>query len=249
MKIDFTDQVAVVTGATRGIGARIAADLESLGARLVLTGTDPGQVAALNEAAAAVGRRVQYYAVDFRAAESVAAFIEALHAEPRVDVCINNAGINRINSIGATSWSDWEDVRAVNLDAPLRLVHAVAPGMAARGYGRIVTISSIFGVVSRPGRALYSMTKFGVRGLTTAVALELARSGVLVNTVSPGFVETELTARSLSPAEAESLAAQVPMGRFAAPEEISRAVLFLVSRLNTYITAHNLIVDGGYVNA
>jgi len=121
--------------------------------------------------------------------------------------------------------------------------------MRRRGYGLIVNIGSIFGLVSRAERTFYSTTKFGIRGLTRGSALDLAGAGILVNTVSPGFVLTELTRRILSGQEMRELAQEVPLGRFAEPEEIARVVAFLASDLNSYITGQNIVVDGGFVSA
>jgi NAD(P)-dependent dehydrogenase (short-subunit alcohol dehydrogenase family) len=249
MPFDFTGQTALVTGATRGIGRQLAEDLARAGARVIATGTDPDVAAALQARGRADARDHRFLAVDFSDEAATTRFIEALDEIPQIDICVNNAGINRIRPIGETDLADWHRIQRVNLEAPLRIITCLAPRMAARGYGRIVNIASIFGVISKPERALYSMSKFGVRGLTIAAALELAPSNVLVNTVSPGFVRTELTDRILGPAEQDALRRQVPMQRFAEPADISSAVLFLASRDNTYITAQNVIVDGGFTNS
>ena len=120
--------------------------------------------------------------------------------------------------------------------------------MKDRHYGRVINIASIFSVISKPKRALYSMTKFGLCGLTVASALGLAPYNVLVNSVSPGFVLTDMTRSILSQEEMKELSSQVPLGRFAKPEEISKLILFLASDLNTYLTAQNIVVDGGFTN-
>ncbi|MFQ5690685.1 MAG: SDR family NAD(P)-dependent oxidoreductase [Gemmatimonadota bacterium] len=249
MRIDFEGQVVVVTGATRGIGKQLAEDFERLGAELILTGTDPRQIAARNREAEESGNgRKTYHAVDFTDDGSLQKFLDVLEARGRIDVCVNNAGINRIGLIDETALNDWEDILAVNLHAPVLITRAVSRGMKARGYGRIVNIASIFSVASKPKRSFYTVTKFGLHGLTVSTALDLAPYGVLVNTVSPGFVLTDLTKRILTEEEMDELAEAVPVGRFADPDEISRAVLFLASRHNTYMTAQNLVVDGGFVN-
>lgn len=245
MRLDFSGQTVVVTGATRGIGKRIADDFAAAGATLVLTGTSPDEVEALN-AAAPQGRR--WHAVDFTDSDSAAAFAGALEGMERIDACVNNAGINRINPVDETRLEDWNDVVAVNLTGPMLVTRAVSRVMKRAGYGRIVNIGSIFGSVSREKRSVYSTTKFGVRGLTVASSNDLARHGILVNSVSPGFVMTDLTRRMLSEEEREQLARQVPAGRLAEPGDISPAVLFLCSRLNTYITGQDVVVDGGFLN-
>lgn len=250
MNIEFGGQVVLVTGATRGIGKQLADDFAQLGAELVLTGTDPDRVTALNREAARDRQvRRQYVAVDFTVPASLQRFLDALAARERIDVCVNNAGINRLNPVDEIRDDDWADMRMVNLDAPLLVTRCIAPIMKRHRYGRIVNIASIWGVIGKARRGAYAITKFGLRGLTVSSALELASYNILVNAVSPGFVMTELTTRNLGPEEMEALAQQVPLGRFAHPEEISRVVLFLASRLNTYITGQNLVVDGGFVNA
>jgi 3-oxoacyl-[acyl-carrier protein] reductase len=245
MRIDFTGQTVVVTGATRGIGKRIADDFAAAGARLMLTGTHPDEVEALN-AAATDGRR--WHCVDFTRPGSAEAFAAELEGMERIDACVNNAGINRINPVDETRLEDWNDVVAVNLTGPMLVTRAVSRVMKRAGYGRIVNIGSIFGSVSREKRSVYSTTKFGIRGMTVASSNDLARYGILVNSVSPGFVLTDLTRRVLSEAERDELVRQVPAGRLAEPADISPAVLFLCSGLNTYITGQDVVVDGGFLN-
>lgn len=245
MRIDFAGQTVVVTGATRGIGKRIADDFAAAGARLMLTGTHPDEVEALN-AAATDGRR--WHCVDFTRPESAEAFAAELEGMERIDACVNNAGINRINPVDETRLEDWNEVVAVNLTGPMLVTRAVSRVMKRAGYGRIVNIGSIFGSVSREKRSVYSTTKFGIRGMTVASSNDLARYGVLVNSVSPGFVLTDLTRRVLSEGERDELVRQVPAGRLAEPADISPAVLFLCSGLNTYITGQDVVVDGGFLN-
>lgn len=247
MKIDFADRTALITGATRGIGAQIAKDLGGLGAKLILTGTDPSVVEELN---AGVDRtRCRYIAVDFSSEAQLSSFAEEISREDRIDVLVNNAGINRINPIDESIVSDWDAISAVNLRAPVVITRSVSGLMRRQGYGRIINVGSIFGVVSKAHRSFYSATKFGIRGLTAGSALDLAGDGVLVNTVSPGFVSTDLTREILGEEQMQELADEVPLGRFAEPSEISRVIAFLASDLNTYITGQNIIVDGGFVSA
>ncbi|MCP4690303.1 MAG: SDR family oxidoreductase [Desulfobacterales bacterium] len=249
MKIDFNDRVALVTGATRGIGGRIADDLLDLGATLILTGGSEEGVEKKRASLTAKEReKVTLIQADFTDPRSVERLLERIEGVERIDVCVNNAGINRINPIDETRLEDWDDIHAVNLKAPFMIIREISRTMKRNGYGRIINIASVFGHISREKRAVYSSTKFGLRGLTAAVSNELARFGVLVNAVSPGFVLTELTRSILSEEEMAELARQVPAGRLAMPEEISRVVLFLASSLNTYITGQSIIVDGGYVN-
>lgn len=247
--LDFHGQVALVTGATRGIGKQIADDLAELGAQLILTGTDRAQIDKLNRAAKADPKNNRtYHCVDFADKSSTERFLEELARCERIDVCVNNAGINRIDYLDETKLKDWTDIMAVNLEGPFLVIRQLSQTMKKHRYGRIVNISSILGVISREKRSIYSTSKFGLRGLTVAASNELARYNVLVNAVSPGFVLTDLTKRILSEKEMRELKTQIPAGRFATPDEISRAVLFLASSLNTYLTGQNIIVDGGFVN-
>ena len=249
MKIDFQGQTVLVTGATRGMGKQFADDFARLGANMILTGTDKDKIETLNrEAKQDKHASRKYYAVDFANAESTKTFIEAIEAFQKIDVCINNAGINRINYIDETLIEDWKEILAVNLEAPFMITRAVSKLMKKNHYGRIVNITSIFGVISKAKRSIYTTTKFGLHGLTVTSAIELAPYNVMVNAVSPGFVLTELTKNILSEEEMKNLALQVPIGRFAEADEISRVVLFLASPLNTYLTGQNVVVDGGFIN-
>lgn len=249
MKIDFKGQIVLVTGATRGIGKQIADDFAKLGAELILTGTNKSQIYSLNQIASRDKTiEKKYICADFINQDSIKEFIDEISNYDRIDVCINNAGINRINYIDETLIEDWNDILAVNLEAPLMIIRELSKLMKKNNYGRVVNISSIFGVISKEMRSLYSISKFGLRGLTVSSSIELARYNVLVNSVSPGFVLTELTKNILSKEEMHELSMQVPVGRFATPDEISKVVLFLSSNHNTYITGQNIIVDGGFIN-
>jgi 3-oxoacyl-[acyl-carrier protein] reductase len=247
--LDFSGQTVLVTGSTRGIGAAIARDFLSAGAEVILTGHDRRELDAAREAREAEGfRKLRAFHVDFTDGPSLQSFLDSLSAIDRLDVCVNNAGTNRNNPIDEARIEDYDALQNVNLRAPFLVCRAVSPVMKRRGYGRIVNIASIWGVISRPRRAVYSVTKFGIVGLTKAVAADLAPHGVLVNAVSPGFTLTELTRSTVSEAEMRDLSGQVPLGRFAEPHEIAKTVLFLSSPLNTYLTGQNIVVDGGFTS-
>ena len=185
--------------------------------------------------------------VDFSCHESTAAFPECIEDGSPVDVLVNNAGTNVNCPIDEVFPEGLDSLLSINLRAPLLLCKSVSANMKKNSYGRIVNIASIWSVITKPGRAVYSATKSGLAGMTQAAAVDLAPYGVLVNAISPGFVNTELTAANLTAEEREQLSRQVPLGRFANPEEIATTVLFLSSDLNTYITGQNLVVDGGFV--
>ena len=228
-------RLAVVTGATRGIGRAIDLRLRAQGARVIATGR-----AAKGEAP----EDCEYRSVDLAAEAQTRAFAEALAAE-RPDILVNNAGINRLAPFAETSAEDLSALHRVNVLAPLLLCRAVLPAMRERRWGRIVNIASIWSLRSLAGRA-YSASKFGLDGLTAALAAEVAADNVLANCVSPGFVDTELLRRMLSAAQIAELVAQVPMRRLARPEEVAAFVAWLAGPDNTYISGQNLPIDGGY---
>jgi NAD(P)-dependent dehydrogenase (short-subunit alcohol dehydrogenase family) len=248
MKFDFKDKTILITGGTRGIGKQIAIDLHDLGATVFITGTHPEEILMLNEEAEKNGYQKKYFVLDLLNKDSLSKFIEQIKYYQKIDGLVNNAGINRLNHIQDATTNDWEDMLDVNLTAPFRLLNAVSPMMIENGYGKIVNIASIFGVISKEKRAVYSATKFGIHGLTVGCSNDLARFNILVNTVSPGFVLTDLTRKNLSIIEMEQLSNQVPIKRMAETSDISNVVVFLLSNLNQYITGQNIIVDGGFTN-
>jgi 3-oxoacyl-[acyl-carrier protein] reductase len=216
-------RTALVTGASRGIGAAIAARLREGGAK-VLTPTRSE--------------------MDLSSEPSIDAYVSSLK-EP-VDVLVNNAGINMLGGAGEIPAGQFAQVLQTNLVGPLRLAGALAAGMKARRYGRIVNLSSIWSVVTRERRVTYSASKAAINGLTRALALELAPHGVLVNAVAPGYVDTELTRRNNSEQDLKAIAEAVPLGRLADPKELAECVAFLCSERNSYLTGQVLVVDGGY---
>ncbi len=252
MSVDLTFQgkTVVVTGGTTGIGAAIGEAFEEAGAsRIILTGTPLEDVERLQQEAAQQGRTaVEYLHVDFSIEDSLNSFLTFLRDIDRIDVLVNNAGVNRILPIDELDGDDYDWVTGINLRAPVLICGAVAPKMKENRFGRIVNIASIWASISKPGRAMYTASKFGIAGLTKTLGVELAEYGILTNAVSPGFTMTELTKRSLSPEEMEELAQTVPARRFAMPSDIAKVVLFLSSDLNTYITAQNITVDGGFIS-
>lgn len=248
MILDFTGKTILVTGATRGIGKQIADDLASLGAKLILTGTHPEQIFDMNQLAQSKNLNRLYYCVDLLNKKSLESFIEKLEEYPRIDGLINNAGINRLNFINDIIDADWEEMLAVNLSAPFRLLKVVSKKMISNQYGRVINIASIFSKISKEKRSAYSATKFGLHGLTVGVSNDLARHNIMVNTVSPGFVMTDMTRKNLSVTEMEQLVNQVPAKRLAEVKDISNVAVFLLSEMNTYLTGQNIIVDGGFTN-
>ncbi len=176
--------------------------------------------------------------------------LESIHnyfqVEPKFDVLINNAGINIIKEIEDILDEDIEKMNTVNLVAPLKLIQYCVKNMKQNRFGKILNISSIWGIKSKEKRTLYSATKFGLIGYTKALSQELGEYNILVNAICPGFTATELTMNSLSQEELKNIQKQIPLQRLATPQEIAKSVKFLVSDDNTYITGQTLIVDGGF---
>tara|TARA_Y100001938_G_scaffold97849_1_gene134000 strand:- start:17890 stop:18597 length:708 start_codon:yes stop_codon:yes gene_type:complete len=234
MIIDYKNQTVLITGATRGIGKQIAEDMRDAGANLILTGTKPR---------ADDG----YFCVDFSDEDSTQDFIKFIEGK-KIDVLINNAGINKIDYVCDSQDEDWEKILKVNLTVPYKVLKAVSKNMIKQKYGKIVNISSIWGIRGKEKRVAYSSTKSGLVGLTLSSAAELAQYNVLVNSISPGFTLTDLTKQILGEEGMSELSQQVPMKRLAEPSEISKAVLFIASRMNTYISGQNIVVDGGFTS-
>lgn len=244
VNIDLTGKTALITGATRGIGKAIADDFLRAGAQVVLTGTkqaDIEQLAIENE-----NPQVRWLAADFSTQDGIDSFIHELKTINPIDICINNAGINIIKPFEEYSKDEYQRLLSINLTAPFMLVQHLVPGMKKRGFGRIVNIASIWSHITKYKRSLYTTSKTGLVGFTRSMAVEYASSNILVNAVSPGFTLTELTEQSLSADEMKALSEQIPLQRFANPDEIAKTVLFLASDLNTYITGQNIIIDGGF---
>jgi len=247
MKFDFSDKIIVVTGGTRGIGAAIVELFQECNAEIIATGTNSKELKGINRRSS--GKKIKYVHLDFTLNDSVKEFLGSLDKLGKIDVLINNAGVNKIDSIHQIDKNDWDWINNVNLRGPFLLTKAVSKIMQRQGSGRIVNIASIFGVVSKAKRVTYSTTKWGLVGFTKAVALDLAPYNILVNAVSPGFVDTELTRSILGEKEIEKLVDTIPQNRLADAEEIAKTVIFLASNHNTYISGQNIIVDGGFTSA
>lgn len=241
MNFPLEGQRALVTGGTRGIGHAIACKLAAQGARVIVTGRQ------LDGAAAVPG--FDYMPVDFSdkvQLESFAAQVEQLEG---LSILINNAGLNRIHSFEAFPTQDYEELQQVNQHAPYRVAQAAARNMLAAGCkGRILNIASIWATHTKPGRSGYCSAKAGLLGMTRSMATDLAHAGILVNAISPGFIETELTRRTLGEAGIREMQAAVPLGRLGQPEEIAECAAFLVGPRNTYMTGQNIIIDGGFTH-
>ena len=247
IQFDYSGRAVIVTGATRGIGKALADLYISANADVLMTGTSEADVQERNRELRDAGvSNARYVAVNFTEPRSLDSFIATMENLPRLDVLVNNAGTNRVAPVEDVAPEDFGDIQTINLTAPFRLCQVAARRMKIDGYGRILNIASIWSVISKPGRAAYTSAKSGLAGLTRCLAAELAPSNVLVNTLSPGFTKTELTASTLSPEEWKRLEDQIPIKRFAEPVEMARVALFLTSEANSYLTGQNLVIDGGF---
>lgn len=237
--------LALVTGATRGIGRAIALALGGAGATVIGTATTAegaDRLGADFHAAGIKGRGVVWNATD---PASTDALIDALEgAEGLPSILVNNAGIARDALILRMKSEDWDQTLQINLSAVFRLSKACLRRMLKQRHGRIINIGSVVGSIGNAGQVHYAAAKAGLMGFTKALAKEVATRNITVNTVAPGFIETDMT-RALPEAQRSAYLAQIPVGRFGAAEEIANAVLFLASREAGYITGQTLHVNGG----
>ena len=227
---------ALVTGGTRGIGLAISERLASDGMDVYVTGRSKKENMPF---------RCKQLTVDFLSEQSMSDFLVKI-AEINFDVVVNNAGINKISSFCDIDPLDFDQIHAANLKAPFQICQTILPHMISNGWGRIVNISSIFGHVSKEFRASYSASKFGLDGMTAALAAEVASKGVLANCVAPGFVDTDLTREVLGEDGVKELTSKIPIGRLGQPKEIAALVSWLASADNTYLSGQNIIIDGGF---
>lgn len=239
---DFRDTTAVVTGGSRGIGKAIATTLLSAGASVVVTSTSESRPDWIEQWPHAMHVRLNLLEDD----DAVSAFFDRVDAvAPHVDVLINNAGVYALTPIDGFSPATWERVHKINVLGPARMIAHFAPGMKARRYGRVVNVASIAGDVCKPNASAYASSKLAVVALSRSMAADLAKHGVLVNAVSPGTTRTDMVSRGLSEETQRMLISRIPIGRLAEVEEIATVAAFLASRLNTYVTGQNIVVDGG----
>jgi len=249
----LTGKIALVTGASRGIGKAIALALSRAGAAVYLAADETREelaaVAAECRAHNAFAR-AEFGLFDLGDAEDVQRMVDAaLAAYGRIDILVNNAGIRIRHPFGEYSAAEFDRLVAVNLRAPFLASQAVVPSMRANGGGRIITIGSQAGIVAATNSALYGLSKAALIYLTKAMALDLAKDRIMVNAVSPGPIETEFTRSRMQsePGHREARAARIALGRWGQPEEVAEAVLFLASSAPAFVHGANLVIDGGYV--
>ncbi|MBU0496605.1 MAG: SDR family oxidoreductase [Candidatus Thermoplasmatota archaeon] len=240
MKNNFKNKTALVTGGTRGIGKSIVKLLLENGCNVIYTGTKKQPTQKISGAT--------YRQLDLSNNKNIQEFEQwVLQEIPKVDILINNAGINIIDSIEQITNDDWDKVIQINLTGAMKLTRIISKIMKTnKNGGKILNISSIFGIISKTKRTTYSSSKFGLIGLTKASSLDLAQYNILVNALCPGFTLTELTQSILSREEIHKITQDIPLNRFAQPHEIAEIAVFLCSDQNNYITGQTIIADGGY---
>jgi 3-oxoacyl-[acyl-carrier protein] reductase len=241
---DLSGKVAVVTGASRGIGRAVAVCLAARGAQVVAAAR--GDHAAVTvEAIQRAGGLADLVTVDVTDAESVAAMVGGvIERHGRVDILVNNAGIARDQLLMRMKREDWDQVMATNLTSAFVCVQAVIKAMIKQRGGRIINVSSVVGQSGNAGQTNYAASKAGLIGFSKALAREVASRNITVNVVAPGLIDTDMT-RDLTEKAQKDWAAQIPLGRLGSPEDVASAICFLASDEASYITGHVLAVNGG----
>ena len=246
--MQLTDKVALVTGASRGIGRAIALLMAKQGADVVVnySGSE-GAAQETVDAILAMGRKAIKIKANVGNAEEVAAMVDEAHTTfGRIDILVNNAGITRDGLLMRMKDSDWDDVININLKGVYLMTKAVSKIMMKQRSGKIVNMTSVVGVTGNAGQANYSASKAGVIGFTKTCAKELASRGITVNAIAPVFIHTDMT-DVLPDKVKDAMVHTIPLGRMAEPDEVAAVAAFLVSDMSSYITGQVINVDGGMV--
>jgi NAD(P)-dependent dehydrogenase (short-subunit alcohol dehydrogenase family) len=242
-------KVALVTGGARGLGQTMATALAQAGADVAITGRTLGPAEeAARGIASGTGRRCQAFAADVTIAADIDRLVREVEAAfGRIDILVNNAGTNIRGAVDQLTEADWDTVIDTNLKGPFLCSRAIGPGMVKRGWGRIINLGSILGVVALPGRAPYASSKAAVINLTRVLALEWAGTGVTANANCPGPIATEMNRQLLDdPVKYQEFVKNIPMGRWGELEELTGAALFLASDASSFVTGSSVFVDGGW---
>ncbi len=245
----LANQIALVTGASRGIGKSIALELAAAGATVIGTATTEAGAAGITEYLLAAGAKGGGMVLDVREGAQVEAVIgEIEKAHGSVSILVNNAGVTQDNLAMRMKESEWDAVIDTNLKSVFRLSKAVLRGMMKARSGRIINITSVVGSSGNPGQINYAAAKAGIAGMARSLAREIGSRNITVNCVAPGFIDTDMT-RSLPEAQRGALLAQIPLGRLGKPEDVAAAVLYLASPKAAYVTGATVHVNGGmYMN-
>ncbi len=239
------ERVAIVTGASRGIGAAILRELARSGARVIGTATGEAGLEAIRRSLAdigATGHAIRLNVTDPAAIDGLMAETGRLGLTP--NILVNNAAITRDNLLMRMKDEEWDVILNADLTSVFRLCKGYVRGMMKQRYGRIINITSVVGAMGNAGQTNYAAAKAGMIGFSKSLAREVASRGITVNAVAPGFIVTDMTG-TLDDEQRAALAAQIPLGRFGAPEDVAAAVAFLASDAAGYITGETLHVNGG----
>lgn len=239
----------LVTGGTRGIGRSIAQTFAKNGAHVMILGTNEEKaqetVADLKQLAVDPEQKFEYKLVNLSQHQQVIEVLESIEKSwGALDVVVNNAGITRDNLLMRMSEKDWNEVLDVNLKSIFSVCHQVIKSMLKARRGKIINISSVIGLTGNPGQVNYSASKFGVVGFTRSLAIEVAKRGICVNCIAPGFIATDMTA-DLTEAQKEEILRKIPMQKLGTAHDIAQAALFLASSMSDYVTGQVITVDGG----
>ncbi|MCP3687129.1 MAG: 3-oxoacyl-ACP reductase FabG [Gammaproteobacteria bacterium] len=241
----LTDQIALVTGASRGIGKAIALALGQQGATVIGTATSDAGAEKISEALQSSTIKGCGMVLNVSDSDSVSACLKTLSAEHgAVDILVNNAGITRDNLLMMMKEDQWDEIINTNLTSIFRMTKAVIRAMMKKRNGRIINISSVVGATGNPGQTNYAAAKAGLIGFSKSLAREIGSRNITVNTVAPGFIDTDMT-RELKDDQRDSLTSQIPLGRLGSAEEVAAAVAFLASPAAAYITGETIHVNGG----
>lgn len=238
-------KVALVTGASRGIGRAIAEKLGASGATVVGTATSESGAEAISAYFAEAGIKGSGKVLDVSNADSIASLLKAITDEyGAVQLLVNNAGITRDNLLMRMKDDEWDDIINTNLSSVFRLSKACLRGMMKARHGRIISIASVVGATGNPGQCNYAAAKAGIVGFSKSLAREVGSRGITVNVVAPGFIDTDMT-KALSEDQRNAMSSTIPLGQLGQPNDIANAVLFLASEMGDYVTGETLHINGG----
>ena len=246
MNLRSDGKIAIVTGASRGIGRGIAMALAEAGATVICAARDQGKLDEVVKEIAAAGGQAHAHPVDVASRESIEALITStVTGHGRIDVLVNNAGITRDNLLLRMKPAEWDDVIATNLTSVFISTQAVMKPMLKQRAGSIINIGSVVGLTGNAGQANYAAAKAGLIGFSKSVAREVASRGIRVNVIAPGFIDTDMTS-AMPDAAKQALLANIPLGRTGAPSDIAALVVYLASEASAYVTGQTISVDGGF---
>ncbi len=239
MNINFKNKNVFITGISRGIGLKTAEYFKKLGANIYGTSTNPSSK---------LKKKFNIFKVDFLDKESFGLFLLKIKKIKKIDVLINNAGTHKINSIQNISDKEIDDIFNVNLISSIKISREISKKMIKRKKGKIINISSIFGLVGKEQRSIYSASKHALNGVTKCLALDLAKFNIQVNSVCPGVIETELTKKILKTKGINKIKKNIPMKKLGKTIDIAHLLAFVASEYCNYLTGQSIIIDGGYTS-